>query len=233
MSTAHDAALAFLIAQHVEESAQAFRQQESVVVKVTMSPAPSKKVTAKKEAAPIHHQGTPMVGMMLPDRGSLNAKDFLLAMRNAGKRTSETGASFIDQREKRNDEIRAIHGFMYEIRKGVKVAIGYDPKRDFGSQEQAARMLAQREIRGPVKVSEVVKPSLSAAGYVAGMPDLRSRRMANLEGQEVVYAELMIQHDKDAADPTRTAEQRKLSAGLADLERERLADIRKQIAALL
>lgn len=232
MSTAHDAAIAFLIAQHVQESAQAARESMTVTVKVTMNPETRKVKHAKNEAAPIQHKSnTP--GIVMPDRGTLDAKGFLLAMRNAGKRISETGAPFVDQREVRNDQIKAIHAFFYEFRKGVKVAIGYDPNRDFGSQDTAARMLAQRELRGAPKVSEVTAPSRTMGGYVAGMPDMKGRKLLHLQGQEAMAAERMIDYMKDADDVRRSASERELSAALAKVEEERLSHIRTQISELL
>jgi hypothetical protein len=233
MSHAHDAAIAYLIAQHVTESAQAFRESEPKVIAVTMNPVTKKSKLVKNEAAPIHSKSN-APGITMPERGSLNAKDFLLAMRNAGKRVNpETNATYIDQREVRNDQIKAIHAFYYEVRQGVHVCTGYDPNRDFGSQDTAARMLAQRELRGAPRTVEVPRPSMTAGGYVAGMPDLKGRRLANLQGQEVVYADAMIQHEKDANNPARSQADRELSAGLADIERDRLASIRKQMSELL
>jgi len=233
MSHAHDAAIAFLVAQNVQERATALREEMTVTVKVTMNPEPRKSNgRAKNEAAPIHHKAQPMVGMMLPDRGSLDAKGFLLAMRDAGKRTVE-GRTFVDPREKRNDEIRAIHAFYYEVRQGVHVCIGYDPKRDFGSQEQASRMLAQRDLRGAPKLSAHTAPSRTLGGYVAGMPDMKARKLADLQGREVAAVDAMLAHQRDADDTNRSPAERELSAGLAEVERERCSAIRADIAALL
>jgi hypothetical protein len=228
----HDTAIAYLIAQHVQESAQAFRQSEPQVVAVTMNPEPTKTRHVKNESAPMPRKpSTP--GITLPERGSLGAKDFLLALRNAGKRLTAEGRPFVDHNEVRNDQIKAIHGFYYEVRKGVRVYIGYDWNRDFGSQDAAARMLAQRELRGAPRVVDVPKPSLSVAGYVAGVPDIKARRLGNLYGQEVIYADAMIQHEKDANNLARSEADRALSAALALAEQERLASIRRQIAELL
>lgn len=163
----------------------------SVVVARSESPKVRKSKPAKNEAAPIHQKsGTP--GIVMPDRGTLDAKAFLLAMRDAGKRCTAEGKPFIDQREVRNDQIKAIHAFFYEMRQGQKVHVGYNPTGDFGSQEQAARMLAQRELRGAPKVVEVAKPSRSVAGYVAGMPEPSQRILANLRAREQAACEAML-----------------------------------------
>lgn len=233
MSHAHDAAIAFLLAQNVQERAAALKDEMTVTVSVSMTPKASKKIAPKKvEAAPIHNKSnTP--GMVMPDRGTLGARDFLLAMRNAGKRVTAEGKPFVDQREVRNDQIKAIHAFFYQETKAGRVFVGYDPKRDFGSQDTAARALAQRELRGPVKVSEHTAPSRTLGGYVAGMPDHKARTLANLQGREVAAVDAMLQHQKDADDVSRSASDRELSAGLAEVERERLTQIRADIAALL
>ena len=168
---------------------------------------PSKSKPARNEAAPIRQQTEPVRGMMLPDRGTLDAKSFLMAMRDAGKRCTAEGKPFIDQREVRNDQIRAIHAFYYEVRHGVKVHVGYDPTGSFGSQDQASRALAQRELRGAPKVTaEVAKPSRSVAGYVAGMPEPSQRILSNLRAREQAACEAML----DA----KTEEERKAHASV-------------------
>ncbi|MGH2481167.1 MAG: hypothetical protein ACRDHW_16045, partial [Ktedonobacteraceae bacterium] len=150
----HDAALTYLIAQHTQEQAAAFLKQEIVTVKVSMSPTPSKKLIAKGEPALVHSKpGLP--GITMPDRGTLDARAFLKAILNAGRRQSETGAMFTDALEVRNDQIKAIHAFFYETRNGVKVYVGYSPTGSFGSQEVAARALAMREIKGAPSVSHL------------------------------------------------------------------------------
>jgi hypothetical protein len=231
-TTAHDAALAYLYAQHVTEQAEVFRQKTSVVVKVTMSPEPSKKVAPKKVPAPIHGAPT-MQGMVMPERGSLDAKGFMLEVRNAGRRINQDGFPYTDQREVRGDIIKAIHAFMYETRKDQKVHVGYDPTRDFGSQETAARMLASREIKGAPSVSHIAAPSRSFSGYVAGMPDSHARRLADLQGREMAAVDAMLAHQKEADDTSRPQAARTLSQGLAEVERERLSAIRADILALL
>ena len=233
MSSAHDAALAFLMSQSTAESIQINREAVVTKVTVSMSPKASKKLAAKNEPAPIRQKSEPMVGMMLPDRGTLGAKDFLLAMRNAGRRVSDTGAPFTNAAEVRNDQIRAIHAFYYIISQGQRVYVGYDPKGSFGSQEVAARMLANRELRGAPSVSHIAPPSRTFGGYVAGMPDHKARTLANLQGREQAAVDAMISHQHDADDVSRSEYERTLSAGLAEAERERLTHIRADIAALL
>jgi hypothetical protein len=232
MSRAHDTALAYLTAQHVIESAQAFHETEPKVVAVTMNPTSKRTKHAKAEAAPIHPKSS-VTGITMPERGSLNARDFLLAMRNAGKRLTAEGKPFIDQREIRNDQIKAIHAFYYEVRQGVHVCTGYDPNRDFGSQDTAARMLAQRELRGAPKPSAETAPSRTFSGYVAGMPDYKARALANLQGQEVREADAKIAHLHDAADMSRSVAERELSAALVEVQNEKLAHIRAEMARLV
>lgn len=187
--------IALVSAVNADPSATPDHEEIEVTSMVTArseSPKVRKSKPAKNEAAPIHQKSsTP--GMAMPDRGTLDAKGFLLAMRNAGKRVNqETSAVFVDPREIRNDQIKAIHAFMYQETRQGRVYIGYDPKGEFGSQDQAARALAQRELRGPVKVSEVVKPSLSAAGYVAGMPEPSQKLLANLRAREQAACAAML-----------------------------------------
>lgn len=191
--------------------------------------ASKKQASQGSEAAPIHRQPGPP-GVALTDRGTLDAKAFLLALRDAGKRSFETTDPVtgevrhvvkVDQREVRNDTIRAIHSFYYEVRHGVKVHVGYDTTKDFGSQETAARALAQRELRGvasgPTR-EEHRAASRSMAGYVAGMPLPSQKLLANLRAREQAAAEAMI----DAKTP-----EEKLAHGQV------LAAIRKAIDELV
>lgn len=234
-NVAHDTALAFLLASNVQEQAAAFREKTTVVkVSVTMAPESRKVKLAKNEAAPIR-ETSKVPGMVMPDRGTLNAKDFLLAMRNAGTRVTPEGKRYVDQREIRNDQIKAIHAFFYHETREGKVYVGYDPRGEFGSQDTAARALAQRELRGPSKPTTTphTAPSRTLGGYVAGMPDHKARTLANLQGREVAAVDAMLAHEKDAADMSRSEYERTLSQGLADAERERLSHIRADIMALL
>lgn len=137
-----------------------------------------------EQAAPIHN-GPKVFGVTMPDRNTLDAKGFLLACRDAGKRRNDKGIPFTDPKEVRNDLIKAIHAYC-----------GYDNRRDFGSQETEARAKAQREIRG-YKVTgpsreEMKAASRSAAGFVAGMPQPSQRILLNLRAREQATVEAML-----------------------------------------
>lgn len=227
MSLAHDSALAFLLSQHCNEQATHEAAKVEVVVVRNAEPKASKK-SAKpskgEQAAPIHN-GPKVFGVAMPDRNTLDAKGFLQACRDAGKRRNDKGIPFTDPKEVRNDLIKAIHAYC-----------GYDVGRDFGSQDSEARAKAQREIRGftasgPSR-EEQRAASRSVAGFVAGLPDHKVRSLANLRAREVAAAEAMIEHEKAAHDAKRTTADRLLSQGLADVERERLTQIRADIAAM-
>lgn len=141
--------------------------------------------TVEKVEAPIQNK-EPGKGIVLPERNSLDAQGFLLAMRNAGKRPNDKGALVLHPNEVRNDQIKAIHAYC-----------GYDNRRDFGSQDMAARAKAQRELRGSPKVQETVAPSRSVAGYVAGMPQPSHRILLDLQARERCLAEAMIDAKTD------------------------------------
>ena len=161
---------------------------------------PSKK-QAKAEAArkgevkaPIH-QKPQVFGATMPERNTLDAKGFLLACRDAGKRSFEkvnevTGEVVTlvkrDESKVREDIIKAIHAY-----------IGYDQSRDFGSQDTAARAKANREASGRVVLpgkdrAEEKAANRSLAGYVHGMPLPAQKLLANLRAREQAAAEAMI-----------------------------------------
>lgn len=143
--------------------------------KVERATVVSRNAPTGEQAAPIH-SGPKMVGMTLPTAGTLDAKGFIIAARKA---------------KTRNETIVAIASYC-----------GYVQNGDFGSQEQAARAKAQREIRnekvtGPSREEERAAAK-SAAGFVAGMPKPSQRILLNLQARERAAAEAMIDAKTEA-----------------------------------
>lgn len=172
-------------------------------------------------AAPPSDQ-PPIVGIELPQAGTLEARGFLMAMRSAGVRKGK-----LDLSVKREDEIRAIAAYC-----------GYDPRKLHGEQEAAARAKAQRELK-PI----VIKPGEKAwnrsgtadptvHGYVQGAFDARQRKIDHLKGQEVVCAEALCAHRNEFMNASQPLEARAKAQLLMKLEEERLAAIRADLRAL-
>lgn len=143
-----------------------------------------------EQAAPIHNKPA-VFGMVMPERNTLDAKGFLLACRDAGKRSFEVVDQATgevrhvvkrDDREVRGDLIKAIHAY-----------IGYDTSRDFGPQDQEARAKAQRELRGGVVPGPTREEKRSAersmTGFVKGMPAPQQRLVRDLQARAVSLAE--------------------------------------------
>jgi len=174
---------------------------ETVIGRNLPKPVRGKKqaVESGAVAAPIHHKPA-VFGVAMPERNTLDAKSFLIACRDAGKRSFEsvneaTGevrqVVKVDGTKVRDDIIQAIHAYC-----------GYDTSRDFGSQDIEARAKAQRELRKvPVSAGlsreEQRSASRSMAGYVKGMPLPAQKLLANLKAREQAAAEAMI----DASTP--------------------------------
>jgi hypothetical protein len=228
LSLAQHTGLAFLLSQHNSDTAA---HEAAKVETVVIRNAPKAERGSKKSATPSHgeqaapiHHGPKTFGVVMPERNTLTAKDFLIACRDAGKRTNDKGLPFTDPKEVRGDIIKAVHAYC-----------GYDMHGNFGSQEQEARAKAQREIRGfkatgPTR-EETRAAARSAKGFIAGLPDHKARFLQDLLGRETAAVDALLAHDKDSNDPQRSAADRVLSAGLAEVERERLAAIRADIAA--
>jgi hypothetical protein len=234
LSLAQHTGLAFLIAQHTNEQVaqDATKVEETVIGSQAAEKLRASKKSAKSGAqvTPIHDKPA-VFGVALPERNTLDAKGFLFAVRDAGKRgfeaTNEVTGEVritvkVDQGKVRDDIIRAIHAYC-----------GYDTRRNFGSQDIEARAKAQRELRGGVAPGPTREEQRAAArtmlGFVAGMPDDTARFLQNLLAREVTSAEALIQHEKDAADPKRSTADRLLSKGLAEVEQDRLTHIRADI----
>jgi hypothetical protein len=187
----------------------------------------SKPITAKKVQAQ-DTRGKAMVnGMVLPDPGTLSPREFLLAMRNAGKRRTAEGLTYTDPAEVRNDQIVAIAGY-----------VGYDTYADFGSQELAAKLKANSALRNdPIDRSEWRRngtPRNKPEGQVFGMPDMLARRQFNLEAQERLAAKNLAAHRNAflAATKAGKSEQAAEAQVMMDLEEQRIAQIRADLRRL-
>jgi hypothetical protein len=167
---------------------------------------PSKK-QAKAEAArkgevkaPIHNKPA-VFGVAMPERNTLDAKGFLMACRDAGKRGFEkvnevTGeVSVVVKRDEsmvREDLISAIHAY-----------VGFDKGRDFGSQDFDARTKANREAsgrgvgNGPTR-EEARAAARSMSGFVAGMPLPAQKLLANLKARETAAVDAYIDAKTEA-----------------------------------
>lgn len=189
--------IALVSSAHIDPStAPEINVEPEVTETVIGRNLPSKK-QAKAEAAakgevkaPIHAKPA-VFGVAMPERNTLDAKGFLLACRDAGKRSFEsvdqaTGevrrVIKVDQTKVRDDLICAIHAYC-----------GYDNRRDFGSQDAEARAKAQRELRGGVVPGPTREEKRSAersmTGFVKGMPAPQQRMVRDLQARAVSLAE--------------------------------------------
>jgi hypothetical protein len=226
LSLSQHTALAFLLSQHTsEQSAHDAQKSETVVIRNADPKVKGGKkgATSSKgeQAAPIH-DGPKVFGVTMPERNTLDAKSFLRAMLDAGKRRNDKGFPYTDPKEVRNDQIKAVHAF-----------VGYDTHRDFGSQEIEARAKAQRDLKG-YKVTgptreEQRAASRSMTGFIAGLPDHKARRLQDLMARETAAVDAMLEHMKASRDPKRSRVECLQSQGLAEVERERLSAIRHDI----
>lgn len=219
MSVTQAAALSFLMGQHSsEEQARTANHEPTVKVEVSMVPRPSKKIA--KVSSPIPQQligavaattSEPGSVVVMPKAGDLGPKGYILAMRKA--RTQQ-------------ERIVALAAY-----------VGYDPAKEFGTQVMMADSRAKRELQGfaPIpgpSIEEKRAASRSMTGFVAGLPDTTQRKIADLMGRETASAERLIAHERDAADKSRTVAERTLSKGLAEVESERLREIRADLKSL-
>jgi hypothetical protein len=194
---------------------------------------------AKQSARPIACE-------VLPDhmieKGTYNGEQFLLAIRDAGKRRIE-GRIIFDASFVREDTIRAIGGYL-----------GFNPSRPFGAQELECRQAAQRErvaIKGERYKRTLTAPTVK--GYVAGSYDNCAKRKSNLEAREVLVAAAIaaystvsdkasfakaIERHYHGANPhallaagSDDATARKIAVELLSLESARLQEIRQELTS--
>jgi hypothetical protein len=194
-------------------------------VEVDKGARDSKPIVGKRLAT-TDNTGKPLVhAIPLPDKGTLDARSFLLAMRDAGRRKTAEGLWYIDQTEIRHDQIKAIAAY-----------IGYDGRLNFGEQELAAKLHAKSELfPQPIDRSEWRRsgtPRNAPHGTVFGMPDMLAARQANLEAREREAAERLAGYRRDFLDAKRTQDQRRESQVMMELEDQRIAEIRADLRRL-
>ena len=216
MTTSTTAALAFVLASYAKSEPQegtvTFKESKPRAKREPKAPKvqakPVAPIAVVSETTPSPNGATPRV--VMPEVGSLEAKGFLMMMRNA---------------KTQNEKIMAIAAYC-----------GYDSREAFGNQEMVAMMRAKREL-SPIDTSgpslqEKRQASLSAKGFVAGMPDNQRKIVLDLLARERNAAEKRDEHVRIARDKSQPLswEERRLNLGLARLENERLASIRKDLA---
>lgn len=135
---------------------------------------------------------------------SLNAKGFMVAIRNA---------------RSRDEKISAINSYC-----------GYNHAAQFADQELAATMQAKREIN-PIKIVETEKKRVST-GYVKGLPDTVNRRIQDLLGREKLTVEQRSDDVRQARNKDLSWEERHFHMAKARQENTRLLHIRQEINQL-
>lgn len=153
-----------------------------------------------------------VIPFILPAVGSLDAKSYMKCMVRATDR---------------NARIAAIAGY-----------VGYDTTLSYSANELSANMSAKSVLYG--KVTALPRPVHSAptsptlAGYVSGMPNATAKKMADLQGREVVAAETMLDYNKQAALHLERGDQANAhhAATMAQVECERLEQIRRDLTSL-
>ena len=162
--------------------------------------------------------GEGLFGLALPEKGTLSAQDFIIAIRNVGKRPFQAinmlGDTItvikVDATQVRNDTIKAIAAFM-----------GYDPRESFAAQDTAARQEAARQIgyarTNGATYKEERQTFRTVQGYTAGLADHNAKRLADLKGQETAIVEAIIAHEKAGETVLATVERGRLQSVQSDL----------------
>lgn len=185
---------------------------------VGLKVSPSLRKTKKKiKAEPVNEK--PIIIAAESKKGTINAKEFLEALKQAGKRDVEGKLiQLVDPDKMPADQRLAIDCFC-----------GYDVRQVHGTQLDNARRLALREIN-PVTPKEYHRGIASTvAGFVAGMPDEFQKQLANLQARERMASESMLDHLKESECLPSNNPAKAHAIGMATLEKKRLSVIRKEI----
>ncbi len=142
--------------------------------------------------------------------GSLTAAQFLTVLHQAGKK---------DPNQENWDIKKAIHGFC-----------GYHLNQPQGTQLDNAVRVAKTKINGVI--AEKPKPSITVAGYVAGLPDQTKKQVDDLLGRLNLAYDTKKEYLAKAGDKSLPIEVRKSWAAQAGLEQSRVDSIKTQLRAL-
>jgi hypothetical protein len=205
------------------------KPRAKVVPSVNVTAEPLCAPSADGAKAPVVNDTAPRT-VAIPALGSLSAEGFIEALRSAGKRQDATGKTITDHNMIRPDETLALYAYC-----------GYQVKESHGTQLDNAKRRAQRSIKvakGEVQAGKAddapyargVAPTM--AGFVSGMPDELAKQIQDLLARERLTAETMAEHIRHARDEEKSDHERNAASGLAALEKARLNQIRKDLAAL-
>jgi len=119
-----------------------------------------------------------------------SANEFLLAIKQAGKRMGACGIMKVVPQEVRGDEAKAIEVFTGVYSRGIA----------HGLQIDFARMEARRIVATGVKtpMKEYCRCSLPTGGHAAGMPSPNERERMALKGQERAAVQALCEGQKGA-----------------------------------
>ena len=207
-------AMALLLAQQASQA-----PAEKVVTRNLPKKEGKAKPTHSEKAQVVKHKtGEGIFGLSLPEKGTITAADFIIAIRNVGKRPFQAinmlGDTItvikVDASQVRNDTIKAIAGF-----------VGYDPRESFAGQDTAARQEAARQIgyarTNGATYKEERQTFRTVQGYTAGVADHNAKRLADLKAQETAIVERIIGHEKVGETVLATVERARLQSVQADL----------------
>lgn len=223
------AALAFIMSDYSAQPAPV----ETVVVRNAPKADKSSKVSSK--AAPIGQQNVSTGNGSeasknkepgpkcepLPTKGQIGPQEFLKSLALCGKRANDKGVMlFQGATVQRDDEMRLISSF-----------IGWNPRELHGTQLENARREAHLALK-PV-TGKAFKRGVSAtmAGFIAGLPDNQQKLIQDLLAREQIAAKAMVDHEMTIANTLPSNPAHILAKGLLTLEQERIAQIRKDLAA--
>jgi hypothetical protein len=202
--------IALLVASYGRPSDKVGHVAQSAPSKLSVVKAAKVKAASHdgSHAAPI--SGKLVTSIPLPEKGTLSAHDYIVAQRKATDR---------------NSKIRNIAAFC-----------GFDNRQDFGSQELAATMQANRQLRGAPKALAFpvhsVQPTI--AGYVAGSRDEVAKRKEDLRGRTVYTTERMLDFQRQAREALAAGDMTNAhyAGSMAKVEEERLSQIHSDLASL-
>jgi hypothetical protein len=198
----HNAALAFIMAQHAAE-------QTAFLPPVVVTR--QAKVTEVVQPAPV----------------KLGPWEFLTAIRNAGKRKNQDGKAYTDPSKVREDSIAAIHAYC-----GYDSTVLFGQQESAARTKAQRELGIGKPNPNAKTLHEERAHNRTLPGSVHGNPDHEGKGIEDLLARERLAAAEMVRHQKESADMARSQADRDISAGMVAFEEDRLMHIRADLTRI-
>lgn len=165
-----------------------------------LSKLAQRKAEAKAEPEGLPAPKVPLTYLPLPPAGTMTAAAFVETMTRLGPVFAGDSSTMLDPRLLGQDNTDNFVIRRDQAILAIAAYCGYDRYAEFGIQEYNARLRAAREIHGALtpKAFRRGSPMPTLVGLIAGMPDERARKVADIKGRIRLALDTAMDREKAA-----------------------------------